>query len=440
MTERVTITPGIPRIALAPNVTPMAGGPVLAVPPIGPPGPPGPAGALGPPGPPGPQGPVGGQGVAGATGPQGPVGPTGPGGAQGYGGTSTTSLFVGTGPQTLTTQTNLAYAPGVRVRVASNASPTSWMEGQVTAYSSGGTAFAFNADLINGSGSHADWNLSLAGQPGATGVPGPAGTPGAAGASGDTNAPLGGNLSLVNATTLKFAAFKGDRIKINGTIYAIPFAGIAGLANSSIFINGVAGQNLAASTLYYVYCFNNAGVLTAEFSTTGHVTSQSAGNIGIEIKSGDDTRSLIGMIYTDSGKNFVDSPTNRQVRSWFNSRPLECFIALAGPGSIGQGVWFEFCAVQFVAWPGEGVHAAASAYGLNSGASSNHYSRLVSDGVALANILVADSVPVGSYRGQSISAGYNVAAEGLHSTSFQRYVDAGGGFSTYGPQLSARVG
>jgi hypothetical protein len=117
-------------------------------------------------------------------GPQGPPGP-------GYKATSTTSLVVGTGTKTFTTQSGLAYAAGARVRASSNGTPTSWMEGLVTAYS--GTNLTFNVDLVSGSGTLADWNLNLAGVQGAQGVPGatgatgpqgPQGNPGATGAQG----------------------------------------------------------------------------------------------------------------------------------------------------------------------------------------------------------------------------------------------------------------
>src|SRR2546421_2121147 len=44
-----------------------------------------------------------------------------------------------------------------------------------------------------------------------------------------------GRLSYVSATALKFVPYNGDLIKINGGIYRIPPAGIAGLANTSVY-------------------------------------------------------------------------------------------------------------------------------------------------------------------------------------------------------------
>jgi hypothetical protein len=113
--------------------------------------------------------------------------------------------------------------------------------------------------------------------------------------------------------------YNGDLIKINGVVYQIPSSGIAGLSNTaSCVVNGVAAQALAANTLYYVYAFNNAGTITADFSTTSHATDSTAGNIGIEVKNGDGTRTLVGMVFTNGSGQLDDNPTKRNVVSWFN--------------------------------------------------------------------------------------------------------------------------
>jgi hypothetical protein len=101
--------------------------------------------------------------VLAAKGDKGDKGDTGNTGA-GYGGTSTTSLAIGTGSKALTTQAGLAYTNGARVRASSAANTTNWMEGLAT-YS--GTTLTMTADKVNGSGTHADWNLNVVGQPGA---------------------------------------------------------------------------------------------------------------------------------------------------------------------------------------------------------------------------------------------------------------------------------
>lgn len=82
--------------------------------------------------------------------------------AAGYGGTSTTSLAVGTGSKAFTTQAGLAYN-GARVRATAASDVTKWMEGPAT-YS--GSTLTIAADKSNGSGTLASWTFAIAGQPG----------------------------------------------------------------------------------------------------------------------------------------------------------------------------------------------------------------------------------------------------------------------------------
>src|SRR5215469_12684216 len=124
-------------------------------------------------------------------------------------------------------------------------------------------------------------------------------------------------LNFVSSTQIKLSPVGGQFIQIAGQIFAIPSGGITA-ANTSVFVNGVAGQNLALSTFYYVYLFNNAGVLTVDFSTTGHTGDTAAGNVGVEIESGNNSRSLIGMVFTTASATFVSSGPSLGVRSWFN--------------------------------------------------------------------------------------------------------------------------
>jgi len=93
----------------------------------------------------------------------------------GYGGTSVTSVTIGTGSKTFATQAGLAYLAGDYVRIVDSADASKWMEGQVTSYS--GTSLVVTVTLTNGSGTIATWNISLAGVPGQTGATGPVSLP-----------------------------------------------------------------------------------------------------------------------------------------------------------------------------------------------------------------------------------------------------------------------
>ena len=81
--------------------------------------------------------------------------------APGTNATSTTSLTVGTGSKSLTIQTGKSIVVGMSLKIASTASPGNWMAGDVTAYNSGTGALTVNSVLTAGSGTVADWTVSL---------------------------------------------------------------------------------------------------------------------------------------------------------------------------------------------------------------------------------------------------------------------------------------
>lgn len=88
--------------------------------------------------------------------------------------TSTTSLAIGTGAKVFTTQADKGYAAGQFFSAISAANSANYMHGTVTSYS--GTTLTTNVTDVGGSGTLADWNLSVSGSQGSTGA---AGAPGA---------------------------------------------------------------------------------------------------------------------------------------------------------------------------------------------------------------------------------------------------------------------
>lgn len=81
----------------------------------------------------------------------------------GYRATSASSLPIAIVSKTFATQSGLAYTVGARARASSNADGSNFMEGLVTSYSAG--SLVILVDFIGGSGTHADWNINLAGDP-----------------------------------------------------------------------------------------------------------------------------------------------------------------------------------------------------------------------------------------------------------------------------------
>lgn len=171
-------------------------------------------------------------------------------------------------------------------------------------------------------------------------------------------------LQLVSATQIKLVPLGDAWVRIAGLLVQIPSAGIT-IANTGTYIDGTAGQNLAASTVYYVYLFLVSGALTGGFSTTGHATDTTAGNVGTEIKTGDNSRSLIGIIRTNSSSQFVDNNVQRFVRSWFSKKRAGCANAFTASRAL-TSVNPTFAEInseircEFLLWAGEVVEVAFS--------------------------------------------------------------------------------
>jgi len=150
-------------------------------------------------------------------------------------------------------------------------------------------------------------------------------------------------LTFQSSAQIRLIPYNGSRIVINSGIQIIPSAGV-NLSNSG----------LTAATLYYIYAYMSAGVMTLEASATTHATDTTT---GVEIKNGDATRTLVGMVYMGAGSpgTFVDSVTQRFVASWFNRRERELY-ASANPGAKTNTSVGELNAslqLQFVTWADE---------------------------------------------------------------------------------------
>lgn len=88
-----------------------------------------------------------------------------------YNGTSATSQTVGTGQMSFVTQQGKLWKAGNWVQIASRSNTiTTYMAGQVTAYA--GNVLTVTVTQSAGIGTHADWNISLSGPPGAQGLAG----------------------------------------------------------------------------------------------------------------------------------------------------------------------------------------------------------------------------------------------------------------------------
>lgn len=151
-------------------------------------------------------------------------------------------------------------------------------------------------------------------------------------------------LGYVSTTSIKLNEFDGANLLIAGVQQQIPTGGIS-----------ISNSGLAANTLYYVYASMSGSSMILSLSTTGHTPDTTATNLGVEIKSGDNTFTLVGMAWANGSSQF--SALN--VASWFNRHNISWGSATFTPSSTaGSLTQLTGTVVDFVTWTDEGVRIA----------------------------------------------------------------------------------
>ncbi len=165
--------------------------------------------------------------------------------APGTSATSTTSLSISTGTKNLTIQTGKLFVQGQTLLIASSAAPaTNNMWGQVLSYNSESGALSVSVVVINGSGTFADWVISLSASPNA----------------GESNL---FTRSISGASTIT-TADKGNLVEITGGTFTLGFEAAATLGDG-----------------FYVYVRNNGtGVVTLDPNGSEQIDGAAAVAIG----------------------------------------------------------------------------------------------------------------------------------------------------------------
>ncbi len=191
-----------------------------------------------------------------------------------------------------------------------------------------------------------------------------------------------------NSTTCTLVPYQGNLLSIGGVNYVIPSAGVT-----------LSATGLTVSTLYYVYAWMNSTTMTLEASTTGHSTDTAT---GIEIKTGDATRTLVGMVYPTTGPVFQSSGGVQYVLSWFNRKPISSIIVLNSNITVTNTALTEIDVTYralFLSWAKDNVNALCT-----GGMTSNSISTIYAD------LFITGAAATGNFEGGSIAtvptAGY----------------------------------
>lgn len=272
---------------------------------------------------------------------KGTNGSTGATGA-GYGGTSTTSLAIGTGSKAFTTAAGKAWVAGSRVRAASNADPDGdWMEGVVSSYS--GTTLTVLMDLVAGSGTHTDWNLTLGGERGATG-PGVGGPMVVAKVYNSatqtvTDNPSPPTVLAMNSTDFDPEGYKsGNKFVVPVGQGGVPFELTGGTFSATVNTGSVSAPE---ADLFLAWFINGAmvrgGNRTATQPTSTSNPGQPVGYVGapvtmVELADGDEVELRV-YIDNDGASMVFGHASNIEAQTWMALKRL--VGAVGTPGADG---------------------------------------------------------------------------------------------------------
>lgn len=237
-----------------------------------------------------------------------------------------------------------------------------------------------------------------------------------------------GQCRLVKSgANLVLQRYNGVGLTINGVAYAIPSAGVS-----------LAPTALSVGTLYYIYAYMNAGTMTLEASTTAHATDSTT---GIEIKSGDATRTLVGMARIITGPAFADTDAQRFVISWFNRRPRRIYLAAGSSVVNGNTIPVPLLGnMEYLAWGDASIEAKFVGSVLNNTGNALCSTALSSDSTsAFAHAASIFQAYTASANGPCVGSSTFVVSEGYHYFNVLGSVSGGVGTWASGFEMSGTI-
>lgn len=153
-------------------------------------------------------------------------------------------------------------------------------------------------------------------------------------------------------------AYRGAKVVTASSTVSTSYAAVAANEASTADTSG------RVLPVQFIYAVAAAGVITSlEASYTGHSTDTTAGNKGVEIKTGDTTRTLVGMA-ANVGNAWVDTDAMRLVSSWFNrlnKAGRNTFTADRSTTATGGFVEVNSeIRISALSWAGESVNVMGS--------------------------------------------------------------------------------
>jgi hypothetical protein len=208
-----------------------------------------------------------------------------------------------------------------------------------------------------------------------------------------------------SGSNLLLSPFNGNGLTINGVVCKIPAAGIT-----------LAPTALSVGTTYYIYATASGTAVNAlEASTTTHATDSTT---GVEIKSGDATRTLVGMARIITGPAWSDTTAQRFVVSWFNRRPISLQAVLsASQGNAGTSysVLLAGLLLEVLSWASDQVSGTFQGGLTNNVANAVSQTAIFIDGAAAESFSATGAYISAAAQPVYCSVNNNQLSEGYHS-------------------------
>lgn len=209
----------------------------------------------------------------------------------------------------------------------------------------------------------------------------------------------------------------------------IPGYGLAKVPDAGVTLNAA---GLVAGTVYNIYAYMNADVMTLEASTVARATDAAT---GLQIKNGDRTRLFVGMEYA--------SATNAWgglVRSWYNDAG---YVGINGASTSSTGstsyVTLASLKINFLAFAGEMARATFVGLCNTSVANYSAYTQMGYDGAAADGSLSTQIQSYVANPGNTLiyPMPKKIAADGFHYA--QLYGKTDNGSSTWTGGMTIEV-
>ena len=217
---------------------------------------------------------------------------------------------------------------------------------------------------------------------------------------------------------LQLARLNGVKLTIDGVNEIVPATPIT-----------LAATGLTIDTDHFIYAFMSGGMMTLEASTTGHATDATTGT---EIKSGDSTRTLVGMARVVTGPAWADTLGQRFVLSYFNRRTIAATNTLAS-ASTTSATYVDLTPsnqAEFLTWADEAARMDAGGASNVNLAGRTVISQLRLDGSGVGNETQHSTETAGFWG--DVSVGHAAfLSEGKHDASLQGRNSSGSDTSTW---------